>query len=209
MSGSNCCDSERVFLFPRRPDGSFAPRQEVRFELPDIDPAYRLLKRGLSRPHLVDWNRDGHTDLVVGYPGSWKLYVSAGPLTGKAKVAVKPFALPVIPDASPLHFGFTDWDGDGRLDLLLAVQRQEQKNGPWVQGIYWFRNTSASGEPTFASGSRLLTIPAPWELMAFAAVDGGRKGHPDLVVSVSKRRPGSTAWDPPESQVRLYRWKVG
>jgi hypothetical protein len=186
VSGSNCCDPWRIHLFLRKPDGSFDARREVRLKLPGVDPALRKWARGRARPHLLDWDRDGHTDLVVGYPGDWKLQVAAGPLAGKTEVAVKPFALPAVPDATPVSFGFGDWDGDGRFDLLAAVNYREGKDGPWRYAIYWFRNTAADGEPAFAAGSRLLTIPAPWEFSAFSAVDWDQDGRLDLVVGVAR-----------------------
>jgi hypothetical protein len=170
----------------RKPDGSLAARREVRLERPGIDPVFRRFARGRTRPHLLDWDRDGHTDLVVGYPGNWTLQVSAGRLAGKTEVAVKPFAVPAPPQTQPVYFGFADWDRDGRFDLLAAVQYRQTKDGPWGCGIYWFRNTSARGEPSFTPASRLLTIPAPWELNAFAVVDRRQDGRLDLVVSVTR-----------------------
>jgi VCBS repeat protein len=203
VSGSNCCDPQRVYLFLRKPDGSFAGRRDVTFELPGHIPG---LSRGRSRPHLLDWNGDGDTDLIVGYPGEWKLQVSAGPLAGKSKVAVRPAALPAPPGVNPVHFSFADWDGDGRFDLLAAAQYQESKDGPWSYGIYWFRNTAAKGEPAFAPGSRILALPAPWELNACSVVDWGQDGRLDLVVSMArdwKRKPDG-GWSV-ESQLWLYR----
>ena len=181
MSGSNCCDPEAIHLFLRKPDGTFGTRQEVRFEHPDLHGNF--LARGKTRPYLLDWDRDGHTDLVIGYPWDWKVYVAAGPLAGKTEVKVKPFALPQVSEFSPMHFGFADWDGDGKFDLLVAVRKG--KDNPRY-GIYWFRNGTAKGQPEFAKGSCLLMIPEPWELDAFAVVDWDQDGHLDLVVSVSK-----------------------
>jgi FG-GAP-like repeat len=200
VSGSNCCDPGKVHLFPRKPDGTFGARRDISFELP----GHNFLMRGLSRPHLLDWNRDGHTDLVVGYPRDWTLHVSAGPLAGKTKVAVKPFTLPQVPSGSPVHFGFADWDGDGNFDLIAGLQfpSGKGKDDPYRYGIHWFRNTSGKGEPNFAAASRLLTIPAPWELEAFSVVDWDQDGHLDLVVSVTRdwKAPGGSA-----NQLWLYR----
>ncbi len=188
-------------MFLRKPDGTFAARQEVRFELPDR----WVLMRGLTRPHLLDWDRDGHTDLV-DFAGGWTLYVAAGPLAGKTEVKVKPFALPQVPNVSPVHFGFADWDGDGKFDLLVAVSDRQGKgkDEPSSYDIYWFRNTSAKGEPKFEAASRLLTIPAPWELEAFSVVDWDQDGHMDLVVSVSR---SSKATGGSSRQIWLYRRK--
>jgi hypothetical protein len=205
VSGSNCCDPGRVFLFPRNADGSFAARREVRLERPGVSPIGLDVFRGRTRPHLLDWKGDGHTDLVVGYPGDWSLYVTAGPLAGKTEVAVKPFPLPAIPHTTPWHFAFADWDGDGRSDLLVAVSYRQETGGPKYD-IYWFRNTSAKGEPAFAAGRRLLTIAEPWELNAFAVVDRNRDGRSDVVVSLTRgwTRKEDGGWSS-ESQLWRYR----
>jgi hypothetical protein len=186
-----------VHLFVRRKDGSFAARQEVRLKVPGkhtgLAPGDA---RAVTNPHLVDWNRDGHTDLVVGHTegwagSEWTLYVCAGPLAGKTELTAKPFPMPAVADARPVHFASADWDGDGNFDLLAAMQYQtgidavranlqKRTDEPVTYVIYWYRNTAAKGEPKFAAASRLVTIPAPWVLEAFSIVDR------DLVVSVSK-----------------------
>jgi hypothetical protein len=191
-----------VHLFLRQKDGSFAARREVRFKLPGLDGGFLGDARAVTNPHLIDWNRDGHTDLVVGHSegwakGIWTLYVCCGPLAGKTELAAKAFAMPAVQDARPVYFGFADWDGDGRFDLLAAVRYQKGSDGvrgdplkgtyePVSYAIYWFRNTTAKGEPIFTPPSRLLTIPAPWALDAFSVVDRGQDGRLDLVVSVSR-----------------------
>jgi hypothetical protein len=199
VSGSNCCAPGQVHLFLRKPDGTFAARRDIQFDVP----GYNALSRGLSRPHLLDWDRDGHTDLVVGNLRDWTLYISPGPLADKTEVKVKPFALPQIPNGSLVHFCFADWDGDGNFDLLAAVRRAEE-DGKSSDGIYWYRNTSSKGEPKFAAAKRLLTIPAPWNLEALAVVDWDQDGRLDLVVSVSRdqKAEGGAA-----SQLWLYRRK--
>jgi hypothetical protein len=209
VSGSNCCDPETVHLFLGRAGGTFADRREIKFERPGLDPTLRLLARGTTRPLLRDWNRDGRTDLVIGYVGSTTLLVSAGPLAGKTTVKVEPVALPKIPNANPVYFGVADWDDDGAFDLLAAMQYREAKDHHWSYGVYWFRNTSAQGEPTFAPPSRLLALPRPWELNAFAVVDDGRGGVSGLVVSMVKdwkRNPKGGGWSG-VSHLRLYRRK--
>ncbi|MFO0969232.1 MAG: VCBS repeat-containing protein [Gemmataceae bacterium] len=218
VSGSNCCRTDLVHLFARKKDGGFAERRDVRLKWPGPDRfgPFGPFGRAVTNPHLVDWDGDGRIDLVVGHSGQWTLYVGAGPLAGKTEVPVKPFALPAVADARPAYFGFADWDGDGRRDLLAGVAyqkgsdaaRRENKGSsePVSYGIYWFRNTAAKGAPRFAAARRLLTIPAPWELDAFAVVKGG-DGRLDLVVSVSKslrRKDGGFHVD---SRLWLYRRK--
>jgi hypothetical protein len=212
-----------VHLFLRNKDGSFAARQDVRFKLPVNSPGLLGDARAVTNPHLIDWNRDGHTDLVVGHSegwagGEWTLYVCAGPLAGKKELAAKAFTLPKVPDARPVYFAFADWDGDGRFDLLVALRCQKgsdavrdhalkRTEGPVSYGIYWLRNTAAKGEPKFAAPSPLLTIPAPWELDAFTVVDRCQDGRLDLVVSVSKniRHNPKHGYFDVDSQLWLYR----
>jgi hypothetical protein len=195
-----------VHLFLRKKDGSFGTRQDVRLKLPvkipGLAPGQLGLARAVTNPHLLDWDGDGHTDLVLGHTEGWlgrqwTLYVCAGPLVGKTELTAKAFALPKVPDAEPVYFGFADWDGDGRFDLLVALRCQKGidavRGDPlkWTEepvsyGIYWFRNTAAEGEPMFAAASPLLTIPAPWELDGLTVVEGGKGGRLGIVVSVSK-----------------------
>ena len=155
----------------------------------------------------MDWDRDGHTDLVIGYPGSWTFWVGLGPLAGKKDLAFKPTDLPKM-GASPVHFSFADWDGDGRMDLLVGVQGA---GGPTRYSVYWLRNTSDKGPPKFAKPEHLLDIPEPWQLHALTTVDWGGDGHQSLVVSVSKNwklGEGGKGWWPEASELWLYRRKA-
>jgi hypothetical protein len=229
VSGSNCCRCDLVHLFLRKKDGTFAARRDVRLKLPvkfsGLEPGDLGLARAVTNPHLVDWDRDGRTDLVVGHTegwvgGEWTLYVCAGPLAGKTELTARAFTLPAVPDARPVYFGFVDGDGDGRFDLLAALRCQKGSDAvrgspvkrtdePVSYALYRFRNTTARGEPKFAPPSRLLTIPEPWELNGFSVVDRGRAGRSDLVVSVSKNfRPNpKDGYFSVDSQLWLYRRK--
>lgn len=215
VSSTNCCDVWTVHLFLRKPDGSFAPRREVKYTRGDIDLALTALFRSHHRPHLLDWGGDGRSDLVISHPLSWKLDVGAGPLGGKHEVEVRPFELPTIPGVdvkkypgvNPQHFEFTDWDGDGSFDLLMAACRLKTPDkGPWLYDVYWFRNTARRGVPRFDPPVKLLSIPEPWEVNGMAVVPRGRAGHQDLVVSLTKNwdRKPDRGWTC-DAQLWLYR----
>jgi hypothetical protein len=216
-------------LFLRKKDRTFAARQDVRLKWPGPDRSgpFGGFGRAVTNPHLLDWNRDGHTDLVIGYTQGgwhdtqWTLYVGTGPLAGKTEVVVKPFALPKVPDANAVYFGFADWDGDGRFDLLAAVRYQKGSDAvrahpqkrtdePVSYRIYWFRNMAAKGEPKFAAARELFTVPPPWQLDAFSVVDRGPDGRLALVVSVSKNwRPNkANGYFSVDSQLWRYRRKA-
>ena len=76
-----------------------------------------------TRPFAVDWDGDGHLDLVVGtFPGS--LYLFKG--QGHGKFLPKPEQMKA--GDQPLkvegHHGdpfVVDWDGDGHLDLVVGT----------------------------------------------------------------------------------------
>jgi hypothetical protein len=159
----------------------------------------------------VDWDRDGHTDLVIAYPGRWTFQVALGPLAAKKDLAFKPMNLPPIRGASPVHFSFADWDGDGRVDLLVGVQRAGPTRYSVRYSVYWFRNTSDTGPPKFAEPAHLLDLPEPWRLHALTTVDWGGDGYPSLVVSVTKDwklGEGGRGWWPAASELWLYRRKA-
>ncbi len=231
MSGSNCCDLRRIHLFLRRADGAFAERAEVRLAEPKQD---LPLIGGLARPHLVDWGRGGYADLMIGYCGAWTLWAGMGPLADKNDLTLIPVKLPPLQGAWPMHlslsemklppargawpihFSFADWDGDGRVDLLVGVQWEGPPRyspdgiyswRPERFSVYWFRNTSDTRPPTFAAAAPLLDVPFPWQLHALTTVALGGDGRPSLVVSVSKGWNGEQL-RPEAGELWLYRRKA-
>src|SRR5262245_20469376 len=107
-----------------------------------------------TRPFAVDWDGDGHLDLVVGnFSGTF--YVFKG--LGKGKFHPKPELIKVsgaplkVPGGHSDPF-VVDWDGDGSLDLVSG-----SSNG----GVYWARNKVGKGKVPDIEPFRPLIKPGP------------------------------------------------
>jgi hypothetical protein len=106
---------------------------------PLIIPAKERTERICTRPFAVDWDGDGHLDLVVGnFAGTFYWFKGEG----KGKFAPKPELIKA--GGSPLRIMgmhsdpfVIDWDGDGDLDLVSG-----SKDG----GVWWAENKAGKGK---------------------------------------------------------------
>ena len=112
----------------------------------------QLTEKICTRPFAVDWDGDGHLDLVVGnFSGTFYWFKGEG----KGKFRPKPEAIKA--GKEPLRIQghhsdpfVIDWDGDGDLDLLSG-----SSNG----GVQWAENVAGKGKPPELRPFRVLIKP--------------------------------------------------
>jgi hypothetical protein len=138
-----------ISFFRRKADGTFAAAENLK------DRRGKLLNVGsASSTFAADWDGDGRRDLIVGTVLGEVHFI---PNEGRANELV--FGSPrqmeangqpikVAGDAAPVA---ADWDGDGRLDLIVGAQDGS---------VMWYRNTGTPRAPTL-DAARQLIGPSP------------------------------------------------
>jgi hypothetical protein len=127
-----------------QPDGTFKSAEALNGtdDKPLIIPVEEKnwIENICTRPFAVDWDGDGHLDLVVGnFAGTFFLFKGEGqgkfrPEPEQIKAGNKPLQI----EGNHSDPFVVDWDGDGDLDVL---------SGSSQGGVQWAENRAGPGKP--------------------------------------------------------------
>jgi hypothetical protein len=141
-----------IYFFRRRADGTFAAGEVLK------DRHGKPINVGsAASAFAVDWDGNGTLDLLVGnvlgevyfIPNEGKGKELAFGTPRRLEAAGQP--LKVSGDAAPVA---ADWDGDGRLDLLVGAEDGS---------VVWYRNVGSAREPKLEAARTLVgKSPVGW-----------------------------------------------
>ncbi len=178
---------------------AFSRPRHIRLPQP-VCPAKRIRA---NQWHLLDWDRDGDRDLIIGL-GVWDDYGwddawdehgvwKNGPLHGYVFLVANigterdpqwaPAEHIMAGDAPVDVYGWpspcvADFDGDGDRDLIC---------GEFLNRFTWFDNTGTDAEIRLAAGRRVLTdagqeLAMDLQMIVPTPIDWDGDGDPDLIV---------------------------
>jgi hypothetical protein len=135
---------------------------------------------------LVDLDGDGKPDILSGsWPGQITLFRRDGSGFAGGETLKHADGNPVKPDVGSHVFAF-DWDGDGKLDLIIGTSGGEVLFAPNVGTCT--KPVFGEAKPLFASGKKLEILSGS---AAPVVADWDGDGLPDLIVGAED---GSVVW---------------
>jgi hypothetical protein len=191
-----------IYLFRQKPNRTYASAVKLR------DKDGKVINVGhASAVALGDLQGKGALDLVVGnIDGKVFLFKNEGtrsqPAFGPPQ-RLEAGGQPVTASGGDAGPCLADWDGDGRLDLLL---------GSGAGSVVWYRNVGSTSQPQLAAPVTLVETP-PSDTSSdtpsrptrsgmrtkVAVGDWNHDGRPDLLV-------GDVAWAQAGKQTRAHGW---
>lgn len=164
-----------------RPTGKWATTSFS--ELTEVEAGGKLIDHGRvsTVPRVVDWDRDGKLDLLVGTGGAVWLYRNAGTPSAPqfaAGVRLQAAGKDLQLGTGRMSIAWTDVDRDGKHDLTIVAELDRK--------VRTYRNMAAGdGEPHFAEAITWRTRNGDDFVAADARVDvadWNGDGLPDVIV---------------------------
>lgn len=123
-------------------------------QMPKVSCAGLIIDVGAnSAPVVLDWNEDGHIDMLLGNesPGNVRVYINDG---GDSVPVFSTYSLIQNGSTAIAHYRncpqVFDMDGDGLKDLICGAN---DKN------IYYYQNKGTNDAPVFNGVSVIATVP--------------------------------------------------
>jgi len=175
------------------------PKYEKGRRLRAPDGSYLAMHVQMITPVVIDWDLDGHADIICGDEGGRVAFIRN---TGERKNETPVFEKPKFfrQEADELKFGALatpvgfDWDGDGDTDIISGntagnVAFFENLSGPKVDKPKWAAPVllEAAGETIHivagANGSIQGPCEAKWGYTTLSVNDWDGDDLPDLIVN--------------------------
>lgn len=145
-------------------------------QMPKINCAGVIITVGSnSAPVVVDWNGDGHLDMLLGNesPGNVRLYIND---IGDSAPVFSSYSLIQNGSTAIAHYRncpqVFDMNGDGLKDLICGADDKK---------IYYYENKGTNDNPVFSGYSVIATVPNSGA--RFWVNDWNQDGLPDILSS--------------------------
>ncbi len=146
-----------------------------------------------SKLHYADFNGDGLRDILIGQSSAEHdivMYKNIGTKTEPKFGKPEPVELPGTKVSRPSPYVF-DWDGDGKVDLLLGTERA---------AVYFCRNVGTNKEPKLEKGKKLDLVGDGFDKgyrCRIDVADYNGDGKSDIIVGnfySAKKPSGGNVW---------------
>jgi hypothetical protein len=152
----------------------------------------------------ADFNGDGKIDLLGTATGANLVVWYENP----GKPATQPWKKHIIDDKSPrpVHGHAVDLDGDGDMDVVMALGFYGAAGQEGTHQVVWYENVGKPGDGTVWKKHVIGALPQAFEALA-ADINGD--GHLDVVATAWGEKPGGrVVWFENPGDPRKVPWKM-